>query len=258
MTPQRPAISELSADQVRKAVDLSRLPFNTTADLEPETALVGQERATQALQMGIDIPQPGYNIFVSEVEESGARTQITALLQDRAATLPTPGDWVYVHNFRQPDQPCALALEPGQGCRLQQGMERLVTHLRETLPKAFQQEAFETEQRELGEKYEQQVRQMQQEFSRFAQDQGFMFQVDPMGNAVFIPVRNGEPMSQETLRALGDDERQALDQRQSQVLHAFRSVMQQQRQLMQQLADSLEEDGDSRNLFEKFKDAFSG
>jgi lon-related putative ATP-dependent protease len=118
-------------------------------------------------------------------------------------------------------------------------MERLVTHLRETLPKAFQQEAFETEQRELGEKYEQQVRQMQQEFSRFAQDQGFMFQVDPMGNAVFIPVRNGAPMSQEDLQGLSDDERQALDQRQSQVLRAFRSVMQQQRQLMQQLAEEV-------------------
>ena len=153
--------------------------------------------------------------------------------------MSTPGDRVYVHNFRQPDQPCALALDPGQGCRLQQDMERLVTHLRETLPKAFQQEAFETEQRELGDKYEQQVRQMQQEFSRFAQEQGFMFQVDPTGNAVFIPVRNGEPMSQEALQALSDDERQALNTQQSQVLHAFRSVMQQQRQLMQQLAEEV-------------------
>jgi hypothetical protein len=118
MTPQLSPAPELSADQVRKAVDLSHLAFTTTADLEPQTAVVGQDRAVQALQMGVAIPQPGYNIFVSELQGMGARTQITALLQDRAATMPTPGDWVYVHNFRQPDQPSALALQPGQGCRL--------------------------------------------------------------------------------------------------------------------------------------------
>jgi len=236
MTPQRTPIPELLAAQVRKAVDLSRLDFTTTADLEPRTELVGQERAIQALQMGIEMPQPGYNIFVSDADGTVARVQITTLLQDHAAALPTPGDWVYVHNFRQPDEPCALALAPGQGCRLQQDMMHLVTHLRETLPKAFQQEVFDKEQRELGEKYGQQVRQIQQEFGRFVQEQGFRFQADTMGNAVFIPLRNGEPMSQEELEGLSDDEQQALDQRQSEVLHMFRSVMQQQRQLMQQLA----------------------
>ena len=239
MTTSHPAIAELTAAQVRKAVDLSRLHFDTTADLEPQTALVGQERAVQALQMGVDMPQPGYNIFVSEAPGSGARAQITALLRERAAASPTPGDWVYVHNFRQPDQPRALALDAGQGCRLQQDMDRLVAHLRDALPKAFQQEAFEKEQRELAEKYEQQVRRLQQEFGRLAHEQGFAFQVDPTGNAVFIPLREGEPMSQEDVQKLSDEERQALDQRQSQVVRAFRTVMQQQRQLMQQLAEEI-------------------
>jgi hypothetical protein len=239
MTPPRSPVPELSADHVRKAVHLGHLAFTTTADLEPQTALVGQERAAQALQMGIEIPQPGYNIFVSGLEGAGAHAQITTLLQERAATLPTPGDWVYIHNFRQPDQPRALALAPGQGGRLQQDMERLVTHLRETLPKAFQQEVFENEQRELAEKYERQVRQIQQDFSRFAQERDVRFQTDAGGNTMFIPVRNGQPLSQEDLQRLSDDERQALEHRQSEVLHTFRSVMQQQRQLMQELAEEM-------------------
>ena len=105
MTSQPPAITELSAAQVRKAVDLRSLDFTTTADLEPQTALVGQERATQALEMGIAMSQTGYNIFVSDQEGRGTLAQIAAMLQARAAALPTPGDWAYVHNFRQPDQP---------------------------------------------------------------------------------------------------------------------------------------------------------
>jgi len=99
--------------------------------------MVGQERAVQALHLGLGVPQQGYNIFVSVLAGSGARTQVEELLRDKATTLPTPGDWVYVQNFRSPDQPQALALEPGQGQRLRQDMERLVEHLRETLPKAF-------------------------------------------------------------------------------------------------------------------------
>ena len=103
------------------------LLFTSTAELEPLTALVGQERATQALQMGLGMTQQGYNIFVCGFEGTGAQAQITALLREHAAALPTPGDWVYVHNFRSPDQPQAIALDSGQGDRLQQDMMRLVT-----------------------------------------------------------------------------------------------------------------------------------
>jgi ATP-dependent Lon protease len=239
MNGSRVTIPELSAEDARRAVDLSALPFTTTADLEPLTVLVGQERATQALQMGLGMTQQGYNIFVCGFEGAGAPTQIAALLRQRATTMPTPGDWVYVHNFRYPDQPQAIALEPGQGRRLQQDMTRLVAHLRETLPKAFRQEAFEKEQRELGEKYQQEVRQIQEDFSRIVQEKGFVIQTDDRGNVVFVPLRHGRPLSPEEADRLSDAERQELDRRQSDVLHEFRNVMLRQRQLMQRLAEDI-------------------
>jgi lon-related putative ATP-dependent protease len=230
---------ELPAQAARKSVDLSGVAFTTTADLESLTALVGQERVTQALQMGLGMTQAGYNIFVCGLEGSGAQEQIATLLRGKAEAMPTPGDWVYVHNFRNPDQPQALALDPGQGCRLQKDMLNLVTHLRETLPKAFRQEAFEKEQRELGEKYEQQVRQIQEEFNRIVKEKGFRVQADSMGNIAFMPLRDGQPMSQEELQQLSAHERRELEQRQSDVLHEFRNVMVRQRQLMQQLAEDV-------------------
>lgn len=232
-------VPELSPQDARKMMDVSHLGFTTTADLASLNILVGQERATQALQMGLGMPQAGYNIFVSTQEGSGAQAQIVALLQERAATMPTPGDWVYVHNFRHPDQPQALALEAGQGRRLQRDMERLLTHLRETLPKAFRQEAFEKEQRELGEKYEREVRQRQENFTREAQSKGFGIQADATGNVAFVPLQGDRPMTQEEVQGLSEAERQALEERQSGVLRAFREVMLQQRRLMQQLAEDI-------------------
>lgn len=239
MPSQLVTIPELSADQVRTTVDLAALAFTTTADLEPRSTVVGQERAAQALHMGLEMPLPGYNIFISGLEGPGGREQIVNLLHERSNVIPTPGDWVYVHNFRQPDHPSALTLDAGQGRSLQQDVARLVTHLYETLPKAFQQEVFEKEQRELGEKYEQKVRQIQQEFTRFATERGFAFRPDPMGNATFIPLRNGEPMTQEELQRLTDEEQHDLERRQSDILHKFRSVMQEQRKLLQELTEEI-------------------
>ncbi len=233
--------AELTAQATRKIVDLSELSFNTTADLEPvpQTALVGQERALQALQMGLSMQQPGYHIFVSGAEGASTRKQIIALLQERAQSMPTPGDWVYVHHFRDPDQPQAIALQARQGRRLKQDMESLLAHVRETLPKAFRQEAFEQEQRELGEKYEHQIRQLQEDFSKFVNDKGFSTQSDATGNVAFIPLIGDQPMSQEHLKQLNEEERRDIERRQSDVLHEFRNVMLKQRQLMQQLAEDI-------------------
>ena len=235
-TPQ-----ELTAEQARRRADLSAIAFRTTADLEPLITMVGQERAVQALHLGLGVPQQGYNIFVSVLAGSGARAQVEGVLHEKAATLPTPGDWVYVQNFRSPDQPQALALEPGQGQRLRQDMDRLVAHIRETLPKAFRQEAFEREQRELGEKYEREIRQIQETFSKMARDKGFGIQADANGNVAFIPLQGDRAMTPEELEGLSEDQRQALDRRQNQIVQEFRSVMLRQRQLMQQLATEIRE-----------------
>ena len=232
---------EITAEQARRRADLSAVAFRTTADLEPLITMVGQERAVQALHLGLGVPQQGYNIFVSVLAGSGARAQVEGLLHEKAATLPTPGDWVYVQNFRSPDQPQALALDPGQGQRLRQDMERLVAHIRETLPKAFRQEAFEREQRELGEKYEREIRQIQETFSRMARDNGFGIQADASGNVAFLPLQGDRSMTPEELEGLSADQRQDLDRRQNQIVQEFRSVMLRQRQLMQQLATEIRE-----------------
>lgn len=227
---------ELTAEDVRRRIDLSALSFATTADLEPRTTMVGQERAVQALHLGLGMPQQGYNIFASGLAQTGAQEQIVTLLRERAQAAATPGDWVYVQNFRSPDQPHALALEPGQGQRLRQDMEHFVSHVRETLPKAFRQEVFDREQRELGEKYEREVRRLQEAFNRMAHANGFAIQADASGNIALLPIRNDRPMTPEDVEKLSEEQRQDMEQRQHLVLQELRSVMLQQRQLMQQLS----------------------
>ena len=47
---------EVTAEEAHQHADLGALPFTTTADLEPRLALLGQERALQALHLGLGIP----------------------------------------------------------------------------------------------------------------------------------------------------------------------------------------------------------
>lgn len=53
----------LPAEALYTPCDLSQLPFETTADLEPLKEVVGQDRAAQAVRFAIGMRQGGYNLF---------------------------------------------------------------------------------------------------------------------------------------------------------------------------------------------------
>src|ERR1700690_937419 len=136
---------ELKAADLRGAspiapADLLRLSRDGKAD-----QLLGQNPALDAIRLGIGIDAPGYNVFVSGLRTRAERDSILRLLQERASNMPTPGDWVYVNNFRTPEAPLAISLKAGQGIELQMRMKELISFVIEQLPKAFRQEDFDQE-----------------------------------------------------------------------------------------------------------------
>src|ERR1700745_3645581 len=59
-----PRPMELPAAKLRWRCELSRIPFETTAQAELREGFIGQERALRALKMGAELSAPGYNVFV--------------------------------------------------------------------------------------------------------------------------------------------------------------------------------------------------
>ena len=55
---------ELPAAKLRWRCELSRIPFETTAQAELREGFIGQDRALRALKMGAELSAPGYNVFV--------------------------------------------------------------------------------------------------------------------------------------------------------------------------------------------------
>src|SRR5438874_12766080 len=59
-----PRPMELPVAKLRWSCELSRIPFETTAQAELREGFIGQESALRAFTMGAELSAPGYNAFV--------------------------------------------------------------------------------------------------------------------------------------------------------------------------------------------------
>lgn len=100
--------------------------------------LSSHKRAREALEFGLAVSDPGFNIFVLGEDRSGRMTETMNFLNAWIADRPAADDWVYLNNFRRPHRPKPYRLKPGDGRRLRKRIGDLVLALREGLRHAFQ------------------------------------------------------------------------------------------------------------------------
>jgi hypothetical protein len=94
-------------------------------------------------------------------------------LAEHAAKQPTPGDWVYVHNFKDPLRPRAMRLPASRARALKQDMIGLVNFLKSDLRRAFEGEAYQRAATQLMRELDSQRTVILQEFDQRARPQGF-------------------------------------------------------------------------------------
>jgi len=56
---------ELKPTELRRVCEPSRFTFKETSELPSLDQVIGQERAVQAIEFGLNMRSPGYNIFVT-------------------------------------------------------------------------------------------------------------------------------------------------------------------------------------------------
>jgi hypothetical protein len=202
----------VAPEQLRRRFDASALGFETLAELEPLEGIVGQARAAAALRFGLEVEAEGFHIYVAGPPSIGKMTMVRLFLEELAKRKPTPPDWCYVHNYDDPYQPLVLELPPGRGRELQQDMRHLLEQVRRELPRAFESEEYTNRRDELGRQLEQQRSQLMEAFGEKAQQNGFLFQLTPIGIAL-IPLIGGRPLSEQDYQALPAPIREEIQQR---------------------------------------------
>ena len=110
-------------------------------------ALSSHARAREALEFGLAMREPGFNVFVVGEDRSGRMTATLAFLQEEMAKRPPPSDWLYLNNFRRPHRPRPFAAPAGVGRRFRDRVAKLAPQIREGLAHAF---GAETAQADLG------------------------------------------------------------------------------------------------------------
>lgn len=126
------------------AEDLEHPRFAFTAASHAEVFdLDSHRRAREALDLGLSVAGSGFNIFVVGADRAGRMTATLEYLNEALAKRPRPSDWVYLNNFRHPENPTPHQLPAGMGRRLRDRLASLVVRLREALVKALTSEAYQ-------------------------------------------------------------------------------------------------------------------
>ena len=206
----------LNVDEVTARLDPSELPFDTTDDLHAVEAVFGQERATRAIEFALGMSAPGYNLFASGPDGIGKSTIVEGFLRRRAAQMPTPDDWVYVHNFEDPDRPVGIALAPGTGRRFAEDVRQTVESASEELATAFDSDSYARQRQDVASDVEKEREQVLEALQARANEMSFALQMTPQG-ILSAPLVNGEPLSAEAFQALPEETRNQLQERGAQL-----------------------------------------
>jgi len=133
---------ELKVSDLRLICDPKIFKFKNTSEVKPLDTVIGQERAVQAIDFGLNMQDPGYNIFVTGLASTGKSTIVRDLVSKHTKNLPTPPDLCLVNNFKDEFRPRAIAISPGKAIQFKKKMNRAIERLKKELPAEFEDETY--------------------------------------------------------------------------------------------------------------------
>lgn len=187
--------TELPPAKLRWRCELSRIPFETTAQAELREGFIGQERALRALKMGAELSAPGYNVFVCGLAGTSRGGTIARMIGELHPPTKESLDRCYVNNFKLPDRPRLLALARGQADGFKKDMQGGIDFLRRRIPQVFEGEPFQRQKGRIVERFTVREKELMDDFTRrIAREQfalGHM-QVGAVALPEIFPVLEGQ------------------------------------------------------------------
>jgi predicted ATP-dependent protease len=188
-------VSELAAPKLRWRCELSRVPFETTAQAPRREGFVGQERALRALKMGVELSAPGYNVFVCGLAGTSRGGTIAHMIENLHPETKPSLDRCYVNNFKITDRPRLLSLPRGSANVFKKDMQAGIDFLRRRIPQVFEGEPFQRQKGRIVERFSVREKELMDDFTRrIAREQfalGHM-QVGAVALPEIFPVLEGQ------------------------------------------------------------------
>ncbi len=202
----------LAVAELRRTVDPTTLGFTTTAELEPISGLIGQDRALKAIQFGVNMRSNDFNVFVLGPPASGKSTAVKQYLTRKARAEAAPVDWVYVNNFEDPNRPRAIRLPAGRAKPLAKAMISAIDELRSTLPATFEGEDYQARRRSIEEEFRSGQEEAFEALNKRAMEQNITIVRTPTG-FVMAPTHEGKIVKPEVFNTLPEAMRKEVESR---------------------------------------------
>lgn len=203
---------KIPVSMLSPTVDPERFGFEDTSELEPLTETIGQDRAVEALEFGLQMKSTGFNVYVSGPVGTGKGTLVRNMVKRLAKTATAPMDWCYVNNFQDHSRPTCLSFPAGQGCSFKREMTAFIEGLRRDIPAAFESKKYLDAKAKLREETETKKKALFQDLRELSDKRGFGFEETPVGFGI-VPLRAGRPMTDAEMEALTEDEQKDLSDR---------------------------------------------
>ncbi len=169
-----------------------------------------QPRALNALELGLHVRGLEYNIYFAGEPGLGRNYLLQNFLAPRARKAQVPSDWIYTYNFKDPDRPTAISLQPAQGRELKQSLAEAVKEIRRDIPARFEHEAYVTRHDALFNEYSQKRETLLESMETQANARGFSLHADDDGGLSLYPLIEGKVLSPEEYERLEPAQRKKL------------------------------------------------
>ena len=200
----------LEASKVFAACAIGAFKFSDTTEFAPTHEIISQDRAVKAINTGLGIRKPGYNIYVAGMHGTGKTSVIRTFLEKWSRSAPTPQDWLYVYNFNTPEIPRAISMESGQGRKFKKRMEQLIKSLKEEIPAALQSEDYENAVNAAISASNDKKSRLFSELEKLAKSMEFQIKSTRMGIET-IPVLDGRALTEKDYSKLEDAVREVIE-----------------------------------------------
>jgi predicted ATP-dependent protease len=235
---------ELTAEQLTWRCDLSLLPFACTADMTPLEDFIGQDRAIRAIEFGLGVNKPGFNIFVTGLTGTGKTSIIKAFLKKLTSGSPDadgafPEDWCYVYNFNDPDRPQVLKIRRGWGKMLKADLEQLIQTLQREAKKMFESEEFARQRQGVIEELQKKQQTMMEALMEEANRNDFTLRMTPSG-IVLLPTKDGKPMQEAEYLELSTDEKRRFDEKRGAIEKKVEGALREGKKLEREITEKSE------------------
>jgi lon-related putative ATP-dependent protease len=239
---------EVPVEKLRWRCDPEALPFETTRAIQPCEEIIGQERAQEAIRLGLNVHSVGYNIFVTGLTGTGRFTTIKCILEELNVQGKIPNDFCYVNNFKNPDMPHMLSLPPGRGNAFKKEMENLIETLKKKIPLMFENETYLNKKKEVVEKFRNKQAEMFREFEKKVNKEGFalvQIQMGPYSRPGIFPLIEGNPVNMEQVESMVEEnkfskeELERLKEKQTQLVNELEDIFKETRKSEKEIKEEL-------------------